>query len=626
MRSIANICAEKIYWWIYPSFDTAGLVLTVLDLLLEYFGAVKSFFEVPVSLTNFPIQVEQNYGGIIFLGEHVDVKYFLQPESSSHLPIEDSGDVNKLKSLWNKSTSPEIVEPDASPNVHLHLVKTVHQKQKALQLHRVESLNHRWKSTLELLSSWQCQKCPYGSSLLPHHNPNARSNEPTYAVPTPLLQPAAICALANLTDDCMYELSRRMPSESLISFCRAYPRFHAVVDSYHVLLRRELNCFFLRVPLNECVLGIGIALDRKPRSLSSDFDWLSMEAFDRHYVRRSIEKRDFDFFLPLAFSPGNFQAVTPEIWARLALIDQELCNAEVETERRTLRKGNRRTQPVSSARPYDAVEVLYRMMNTIVVSLMRSCDDNMDSKLTTKTLLFASEKAVTSYCLLLHLLMCLCRSQPEILSNATDKLEQFIQEAKTRLKRATPDLGELIIIINLVLMMPPVNPAQPITWERVRGPFLQEAFTRNVRWILKDAPELHILETGPSDYRVQTTFDCSKTSLRLIMFQVTFLNVFLETYGAEISRLDENYGFADKGMPERMVREIKDIYRVQTWPGFFEKVNFGKTLSKAQFSEMLRDTVKDSGRKGYHEPAPPLRIREFAKKRARLDKEFSISS
>ena len=450
------------------------------------------------------------------------------------------------------------------------------------------------------------------------------SNQPTNVVPMSLIQVPANCALDNLTDDCMYELSHRLPSESLISFCRAYPRFRAVMDSYHVLLRRELNCFFLRVPLNECVLGIGIALDRGSRSLSSDFDWLSMEAFENHWVRLSIEKRRFDYFLPLAFSPANFQRVIPEIWTRLSLIDRELCKAEAEIEKRTRRKANRRTRLVSSARPYDTVEVLYRMMNTIVVSLMKSCDDSIDNRRGTKTLLFASEKAVASYCLLLHLLMCLCRSQPEILSNAAAKLRQFIQDPQARLKQATPDLGELIIIITLVLLMPPASEAPPITWELIRGPFLQEAVTRNTRWVLDRTPELQVMETGPSDYRIETTFNCSKTSLRLIMFQITFLNVFLETYGAELSRLDKNYGFADKGMPERMVREIKDIYQVQSWPGFFGKVNFGKTLSKAAFSEMLRETVKASARKGYHQPASSEKTREFARKRVDLQDQNAI--
>jgi hypothetical protein len=145
------------------------------------------------------------------------------------------------------------------------------------------------------------------------------------------------------------------------------------------------------------------------------------------------------------------------------------------------------------------------MMNTIVVSLTKSCDDNMDRPQGTTTLLLASEKTVTSYCLLLHLLISLCRSKPEIICSATAKLKHFIQDPKARLKQTTP--GELIIIITLVLMITD-GKAPPITWEPFRGPFLREAATRNVRWVLDHSPEL-------SDFRIETIFNGSKTSLHV---------------------------------------------------------------------------------------------------------------
>ncbi len=442
-------------------------------------------------------------------------------------------------------------------------------------------------------------------------------------IPPALLRPPAECALERLDVDCLYAISHYLPSESLISFSRAYPRFHEVIESFHLLLRRELRCFFLHVPLNETTLGIGIGLDAGSRTLSSDFDWLSMEAFDAHDVRLSIEKRPIHYFLPLAFSRPNFIRVLPDIRKRLYTIDLGLREAEAKIEQRTHRKSNRRTGP--PVKPYDTVEVLYRMMNTIVVSLMKSCDDNMssdDGRERKQTLLFASEKAVTSYCLLLHLLMCLCRSQPEILSDATVKLKQFVEVPKTRWKQSTPDLGELIVIITLVLIMPPVDKTRPITWELMRGKFLEEAVTRNARWVLDASPELEIIEpSGACDYRLGTTFNNSKTSLRLIMFQVTFLNVFLQTYQGDITRLDENYGFAERELPERMVREIKDIYGVDSWPQFFGRVNFGRVLGKEAFSQMLRETIQESARRGYHRPASLVRMGQLRKMRNEIAKQ-----
>lgn len=107
----------------------------------------------------------------------------------------------------------------------------------------------------------------------------------------------------------------------------------------------------------------------------------------------------------------------------------------------------------------------------------------------------------------------------------------------------------------------------------------------NVRWVLRDAPELGITEEGVSDYRLTTTFSKSKTSLRLNMFQITFLDLFIRTYHRIGTKaLDQNYSFPEDGLPGQMVEKIKAIYEVDTWLAFFEKVRFGKVLSKAGFN------------------------------------------
>jgi len=137
--------------------------------------------------------------------------------------------------------------------------------------------------------------------------------------------------------------------------------------------------------------------------------------------------------------------------------------------------------------------------------------------------------------------------------------------------------------------------------------------------VLDESPELQVMEVGASGYRLETTFKNSRMSLRLIMFQVTFLNVFRETYAEDIGRLDENYGFADKELSERMVKEVKQIYRVMTWPQFFVKVVLGKELGKEGFSDMLRETVRESTRRGYHRPAPLEKMGKLVRMRKEGD-------
>lgn len=493
---------------------------------------------------------------------------------------------------------------------------------------KVLTVNRRWRTTFALIKEWKCTSCPYGSEFLPHHQTPALCDNKATIIDScsPLLQPPNRCQLEVLNDDALNEIATQLSSESVISFSAAYARFREIANSFHILLHRELRCFFLRTSLNQSILGVGIALDRHSRMLSSDFDWLSMEAFEEFKVRTSIQKRCFSFFLPLAFNRHHFDRASVDIWKRLTIIDTAIRGADLAASSKLARRNPQKLipvpgKPVPAPKPHDPVTVLYRMMNNIVVSLMKSCEETFKSSQGRSFVpIHASEKAITSYCHLFHLLMCLSRSTPAILHDATWYLRRFITHPNTRSKMETPDLGQMIVRINLVVVLPPIDNLRPMSWDVISTHYLKEALTRNVRWVLKDAPELEVMEQGTSDYRLNTTFSKSKTSLRLIMFQITFLNLFLETYASRISSLDENYGFAVKELPERMVKEIKEIFTVDTWPEFFSRVQYthGMNFTKEKISSILRQTVQDSAAQGYHIPTKvEIHLKD---KRVALDK------
>lgn len=375
------------------------------------------------------------------------------------------------------------------------------------------------------------------------------------------------------------------------------------MESSHELLQRELQCFFFKTPVTSCVLGVGVALDRKSRSLTSDFDWLSEEAFVHFQVRHGIEKRKFEFFLPLAFSRWHFKAAEPKIRRNLEFILSAMREADAASMQRNV---GRRGAPAKSVKnsavtpSASPITVVYRMMNHIVVKLMQSCDDVVAKTRHNSTgLLYASERAVYSYCHLFHLLICMARNDPSITRDASTLIDRFIADPEYRTKARVPDLGEFIVMVTLVMAH-----GDSVQWERLAPIFLEEVVTRNVRWVLKECPELEVMEQGRSDYRLGRTFAQSKTSLRLIMFQVAFLQMFVNTYSSNMARLDDNYGFAEKEIPERMVTTIKDIYRVSDWPTFFVKVNYEKAkgFGAANFSWLLRDAVAKSGKRHYHTP------------------------
>lgn len=587
---------------------------------------------------NFP-QVEQDYGGAIHIGDYLMVKYVRDADLAKLLFAMNDGSYNtrskqndeqlRLEKIWKSSDSPEVAMGEYSYAGAKALHTAREAGDGAGRLHRFERVNPRWESTYKRISQWRCNSCPYGSDDLPAYRivqEDAMVCDDSLTVT--YLKTPPTCLLEMLNDDVLLELAAHLPSESLMTLSIAYPRLHDLVTSAHLLLQRELRCFFLRSPLKDSVLGIGISLDPNSRTLSSDFDWLSKEAFDRHRIRTSIQKHTFEYFLPLAFSRPHFSRVCGDIWVHLTRIDVAIRDAE---KFKVLKQRNGRNsirQVVAPSQPHQVVGVVYKMMNNIVVSLMKSCEDaflstSNNRRSTNATLLHASEKAVVSYCHLFHLLLCLSRTTPAILLEATARLQRFVQFPASRVKTEVPDLGELIVLITLVLALPPVG-STPVTWAILNGPFLEEAIVRNVRWVLKDAPELEILEQGTCDYRLFKTFEKSKTGLRLIMFQITFLDIFLKTYSSNITRLDDNYGFADAGMPVRMVEEFKEIYKVNFWPSFFERVWYARGLQfgKEKFSDMLRAAVRTSGQRGYHTPKSIRQLDMLSRDRERVESEW----
>ncbi|KAF8073957.1 hypothetical protein FPV67DRAFT_776506 [Lyophyllum atratum] len=562
-------------------------------------------------------KVEQSDGRIVEIGDYLLVRYEL-----------DSLDQDQLHQLWQSTSSPEVVINGKTADTRLPREATTGQRIKHVKvpLRRIESVNPTWHSTFQLISQWRCKRCPYGSDAHPVCRASA---DKTFrgATLAPSSNPSSPpCLLGNLNDDVLLELSRHLPSESLVSFSTAYPRFRRLVTSSHVLLERELRCFFLRNPLRTSTLGIGIALEPNARQLSSDFDWLSREAFDTYSVRLSIQKREFQYFLPLAFNRRHFERVEHDIWDHLATLDVAVRECEKQRNKRTKEVSSRRTLPPEH--PHQTVGVVFKLMNNIVVSLMKACDDVIENSPTnqssSKTLLHASEKAVTAYGHLFHLLLCLSRTTPLILQEALHRLHRFIQVPKSRVKAEVPDLGELIILITLVLAYPPTA-SNPVTWATINGPFLEEAIVRNVRWVLQAHPVLEAMETGASDYRLHQTFIESKVSLRLIMFQRAFLDIFVNTYASNLSRLDDNYGFPEPGIPGRMVEEIKAIYKVDTWTGFFHRVQYARGLAfgKEAFSELLRAAIRTSAQRKYHSPKRPLEMHLLWKKRESLERQWT---
>merc|ERR1712187_341436 len=115
-----------------------------------------------------------------------------------------------------------------------------------------------------------------------------------------------------------------------------------------------------------------------------------------------------------------------------------------------------------------------------------------------------------------HILLALCKKYPLLQQAVEERIQLFLSDESQRVKAKVPNLGEFICLLSV---------SDRYDWSSVAAPLLCEVFDRNVLWLLKRYPHLSELkDSGVSDERLRCTFQCALVSMRLLMFNVWFLN------------------------------------------------------------------------------------------------------
>lgn len=394
--------------------------------------------------------------------------------------------------------------------------------------------------------------------------------------PSPPVSTTGALQSANLPDEILLQICESLDYEELIAFARVWPRIADLIPQYDIIRTRELQCFCFKKGYLETELGVGVTVENK--SITSEFDLLSLEAFKQHRVRRSVQGKTFDEWLPLPISYGHWRRVNGYLTDTL--------------------NGVARQAGVQGP----LVEVIYKFMNDIVVKLNQVAD-NISAPVfryydyhepVQSSLTHASEKAIESYFHLFHLLLCMATTQPNIISSANRLLESFLADRTT--KADVPNVGYLLIAALIT--------DAPIDAQLLKA-IVKETITRNVVWILKQKPELAFLEKDDthSMYRLQETFRASKTSYRLLMF----LNLFRCTAVGSprtksLTQLRDEafsrHGAPPLGSAAGLASSIKRIHQIDNFPDFLAAMGIEKGGPVA-FCNFLRLAVKDSEKLGY---------------------------
>ena len=369
----------------------------------------------------------------------------------------------------------------------------------------------------------------------------------------------------------------RLDAEELIAL-RGCEKIRVIVTDFDLIRLRELQCFCLKKSFMEVKLGIGIQIrgGRGKGSFASEFDLLSAEAFNNLTIRKSVHGLSFSHWMPLPISRRHWNLVRKDADEALA------------TLARAANLGYGGTK----------VDVLHQFMSNIVVQFSHTAEQYFGANYNQprSSLAHASEKAIESYYALFHLLLCIAIDDKSIVEDAHRRLAEF-QQGNTS-KSHCPDLGHLLA----ALLVSEQEMTEDLTFL-----IIKEAVTRNVVWMFDPRgagmADLSYLEpSAESDYRLEKTFQASKTSYRLLMF----LNLFRKTArppGKSIQQVcDEAFdahGAPPKGTTERLANEIRNIHAVHQFPPFLKSMGITVMPSKLELTTFLRQSVKDSMRVGY---------------------------
>ncbi|TPX60428.1 hypothetical protein PhCBS80983_g01770 [Powellomyces hirtus] len=496
-------------------------------------------------------------------------------------------------------------------------------------------------ATLQKMTShFSCNDCGYGKKAIVSSGASASVNS-SERVPsgindsgyhTPIAAARQACALHVLDriPDCWDLIADHLTKKDLLSLNKAYPPFSRQVDISALCLRRELRCFYLKVDFKSAILGVGVQTSRIGRNvkITSSFDLLSLDAYTQFKVSEGPWGEGISSFLPLVLNGPHFD------------------RAQSRIEKELMSLGGR-----GESEPFDprvVVEVLGKWMNRMVVDLMKDVgaedtDANSSSSTNKKTILHASEKALTGYCTLLHLLLTLAARYPIITEFAHSKVHRFLRRESGRSKTALPDFGEFLILFALV---------PGVSWTDASCVLIKELLARNAYWTLTKFPHLAYMEGQVSMLRIRQTFEGGLTGLRLVLFQAYFLrklvwrdekqkthdiatndvevNVAVEdddegwekvtarrkktdaipSYKADwvkvhldnlLSASAKTYGFPTAELASELASHARQILQVRSWEEVFTLLSLQDLApTTTALSNLLKSAVNSSAAKYYH--------------------------
>ncbi|KAF0976756.1 hypothetical protein FDP41_004051 [Naegleria fowleri] len=349
-----------------------------------------------------------------------------------------------------------------------------------------------------------------------------------------------------------------------------------------IAAKSELVCFFTRETYEEDALGYGISYSKNLRtgqikSIQTPLDLISLRAFMNHDLRTSSYNEKFTHWIPIYIEEKHGQKAMYLAERAISII----C-----------------TGSAKNFKPEMVLEVLPKLMATMTVEVMSNRKH-------------ASIKALRGYCHFFRLLLEFVKKYPQLLEKINASIKNFIEDEQARHKDVCPNLGEFLALV----------PVSDYSWKDVRDAYIQESFTRNVFWLLNKYEELEMDSSDEftDDDRLKYSFDTTKVSQKLLMFNVFFIEQVSHPNNAktreEVARIfDIHLGRCPLKYEDMFIDTIEKINKVENYIDFFKQVHEDKVYNKEDIIKLLKESIKKSKEKKYHGSSfEVLSPEEFAK-------------
>jgi len=324
----------------------------------------------------------------------------------------------------------------------------------------------------------------------------------------------------------------------------------------------------LTEPDSDAVFGFGLILEPHANGgglykATSPCEYMSHEAW-QDGLRASIYNQALEYFLPLY--------LTPEHYARAEPIRRELFSS------------------LATKLQLRCYEVEHKLITSLLAHLVVSA---LQARIreTTEGGVTLSTRMVEGYFQLWRLAKAMCKDNWLLQDALSTRVARFLQNPTARSKKHESSLGELYAAVAFTNH----------TWSECRDAIIEESGVRQVKWMLKEYPELVSGEMTDMSWRWNVSSEATRVSRGFQAFNKYFLAHVVQRASPEavLHSADARFGVPAPALAESILQACIKASELATWREYFEWMEYDCLTEEAALA-YLDSSLERSRLVHYH--------------------------